>query len=197
MPENDRTIIPPQASMAFVVKRGSIIRVIDLEGSQVSDFVCFNAHDHSEYFSQAKTRLNNGRVKITEGDRLFSNTNREMFEIARDTVKVHDLLFPPCNAYIFKEIFGKTGRKGCLENLAAALRPHGIDQGQVPDPFNIFMNTSIDGDHRLCIHLPLSKAGDFIEFEAKMDCLVAVSACAEDISDCNGRHCTTIGIEIT
>jgi uncharacterized protein YcgI (DUF1989 family) len=196
MHDMERTVIPPKSGKTFLVDRGSTIRVIDLEGGQVADFVCFNASDYAEHFSQANTRLNNGRVRISEGDRLFSNASREMFEISRDTVKVHDLLFPPCNAYVYENILGAKGRHGCLENLASALKPYGIAEGQVPNPFNIFMHTSIDDDHRLHINLPFSKAGDMIELSAKMDCLVAISACAEDISDCNAHHCTTIGVEI-
>jgi hypothetical protein len=196
MQEAERTIIPPKSARAFIVGRGSTIRVIDLEGSQVADFVCFNADDYSEHFSQAKTRANNGRVRISEGDGLYSTLDREMFVITRDTTKVHDLLFPPCSAFIFESVFGEKARQGCFENLGGALQPYGIEQGQVPDPFNIFMNTSIDSVHGMRIHLPISQAGDLIEVTAKMNCLVVISACAEDLSECNARHCTPVGVEI-
>ena len=191
------TTIPPKSAIAFVVERGSIVRITDLEGNQVADLVCFNANNHSEFLSQAKTRLNTGRVRISDGDYLFSNNNNVMFEISTDTVKVHDLMFPPYNTYFHKEIFGEVGRDGCLENLASALRPHGIDKSAVPDPFNIFMNTTVDEDHRLRIHRPVSTANDYIELRSKMDCLVGISSCADDISECNGRLCTSIGVEVT
>lgn len=194
--KNIQTTIPPKSAIALVVKRGSIVRVIDIEGSQVADFVCFNETNHSEYFSQAKTRINNGRIRISDGDRLFSNNNIDMFEIVRDTVKVHDLMFPPCNTYLYEVLYHEPGREGCLENLASALQPYGINKGAVPDPFNIFMHTSVDESHRLQIHHPVSTAGDFIELMAQMDCLVAISSCAEDISDCNGHRCTAIGVEV-
>ena len=196
MGNNIQTMIPPKSSIAFVVKRGSIVRIIDIEGSQVADFVCFNESNYIEFFSQAKTRINNGRVRISEGDRLFSNNNIAMFEIVQDTVKVHDLLYPPCSTYLYEMMFREPGREGCLENLAFALKPYGINKGAVPDPFNIFMHTSVDESHRLQIHRPVSTAGDFIELRAQMDCLVAISSCAEDLSDCNGHHCTAMGVEV-
>ena len=82
------------------------------------------------------------------------------------------------------------------ENLAAALAEFGVSTDRVPDPFNIFMNTRIDDNHALVIERAVSNPGDYVDLLAMMDCIVAVSACAADIDDCNGGVCTAIGLEI-
>lgn len=189
------TIIPPKSGASFIVRHGEIIRITDVEGCQVADFVCFNLNDHSEFLSQANTRVNQ-KARISTNDVLFSNYNRVMFQIVADTVGMHDLFYSPCNSYLYEEIFKVGPRNGCLENLAKALEPHGISKAYVPDPFNIFMHTVVDEDYKLSIKKPLSKPGDYIELQANMDCLVAISSCAEDITECNDYKCTPIKVEV-
>jgi uncharacterized protein YcgI (DUF1989 family) len=55
-----------------------------------------------------------------------------------------------------------------------------------------------DVEHgRWLIEEPLSRPGDYIEFEAEMDCLVGLSNCPEDsLTMCNAKHCTPYGVEI-
>lgn len=189
-------IIEPKSGIALEVKKGEVLRITDVEGSQVADFVCFNLHDHDEFFSQANTRVNNGTARITTNHLLFSNINNVMFKIVDDKVGVHDLLYAPCNSYIYEHMFKVGPRNGCHENLAIALAPYNIKKEMVPNPFNVFMHTHMDENYNLSIKKPFSKKGDYIDLEAQMDCLVAVSSCAEDISDCNDRVCTSIKVEI-
>ena len=51
------------------------------------------------------------------------------------------------------------------------------------DPFNVFMRTGLDKDGKLFYEAPLSKQGDYIDFRAEVDCLIAISACP---SMCSG-----------
>ncbi len=189
------TIIEPQSGYALEVKKGDTIRITDVEGGQVADFVCFKSDDYSEFFSQANTRINNGKIRITTNDLLYSNSGNVMFKIVDDRVGVHDLIYAPCNSWLYEEIFKVGPRDGCLENLAMALVPYNIEKAYVPNPFNIFMHTHIDEEYKTSIKKPLSKKGDYIDLESQMDCLVAISSCAEDISDCNLGECTSIKVE--
>lgn len=190
------TIIPPKSGDSFLVKAGQRLRITDPEGSQVADLVCFNANDYNEFLSQGNTRINNQTLRITTGHVLFSNFHQVMMEIVEDTVGVHDILYSPCNTWLYEEVFKVGPRNGCFENLGAAIEEHGIHKGQVPHPFNIFMHTDLTEEYQPYIKTALSKPGDHLTLEAKMDCLVAVSSCAEDISDCNGGHCTSIQVEV-
>jgi len=78
-----------------------------------------------------------------------------------------------------------------------AIEPYGIPKDDVPDPFDIFMTTGITEKHELLVGTAASNADDYIELRAEMDCLVAVSACADDHTDCNGGTCTRIGVDIS
>ena len=90
--------VSPAGAKAFHVERGQFLRIIDLEGQQVGDFIAFNLHQISEKFSAGRTRTNNFKLRVTTDDRLFSNACNVMFTIVEDTCGVHDLLYPPVAA---------------------------------------------------------------------------------------------------
>lgn len=191
------TVIAPKSAQAFSVDAGQAFKVIDVEGCQVADFVCFNRKSLGEFFSQGNTRNNATRLRITTGDKLYSNLNNVMFEIEEDTVGVHDLMYPPCNRFIY-ELLGVGSIPGCHENLVEALAPHGIGPDQIPMPFNIFMNTHVDGERQeMMVTRPTSGPGDYIVLRARMDCLVGLTSCAAEIFECNGDRCTPIEVAIS
>ena len=189
-------IIEPKSARAVIVKRGQLLRIEDLDGSQVADFVCFRETDHGERFSQSKTRIRNWSIRISTAGQLVSNRDNVMFTIVEDTVGVHDIVFCQCHSYVYEHMFGIGPRDGCLENLAAALGPHGLSRDDLPDPFNVFMNTGIREDGTLYVAKTPSRKGDHLLLRAEMDALVAVSACADDHTECNGGICTRIGLAI-
>lgn len=188
--------IPPMSAHALRLERGDVLRVTDVSGSQVADLVAFNADDPAEHFSQAYTRANNDKAGVVVGDHLYSNVNTPMLTVVDDTVGVHDMLFPPCSAFLYRHVFGVEGKTGCREHLALVLEPYGIGFDRVTDPFNVFMNTAIDEEGRMAIYQPDSGSGDYLELRAEMDLIVAVSACAADVNACNGQECTSIGINV-
>jgi hypothetical protein len=193
---SETAIIAAKSARAVSVKRGQVLRIEDIDGGQVADLVCFSSHDPKEKFSQAKTRIRNWSIRLSTGSQLVSNRDNVMFTITQDTVGVHDIVFSPCHSYVYEHFFGVGPRNGCLENLAAAVAPAGISADDLPDPFNIFMHTGIKDSGELFVAATPSKKGDFIELRAELDCLVAVSACADDVTDCNHGECTRISLQV-
>ncbi|HWM09507.1 MAG TPA: urea carboxylase-associated family protein [Solirubrobacteraceae bacterium] len=189
-------VIAPKSAHALRLARGDVLRVTDVDGSQVADLVAFNADAPDEHFSQGYTRANNDKAGVVLGDHLYSNVNTPMLTVVADTVGVHDMLFPPCSAFLYRHVFGVEGKTGCREHLTAALEPFGIGFERVTDPFNVFMNTEIDEAGTMVIHTPRSSAGDHLELRAEIDLIVAVSACAADVNACNGDECTRIAVSV-
>ena len=193
---SDSIIIEPKSAQTVSVKRGQVLRIEDVDGGQVADLVCFSSSDHKEKFSQAKTRVRNWGIRIGVGSQLVSNRDNVMFTIGLDTVGVHDIVFCPCHSYVYEHVFGVGPRNGCFENLADAVAAAGISADDLPDPVNIFMNTGIGDNGEIYVAATPSKKGDFIELVAEMDCLVAVSACADDVTECNHGTCSRISLRV-
>jgi len=186
--------IAPASAMAFEIDGGKSLRVVSVEGQQVGDFVAFNKANLAERFSSGRTRSENGKVKISVGDRLFSNLCNVMFEITQDTCGVHDLLYPPCNRWVFQNRYKIPPHDGCEENLEKALSPWKITKFDIPDPFNIFENSTIDVTGKLKIQAPVSTAGDYVELKAEMNCLVGISSCAVDVGFTNAGRCKPLRV---
>jgi uncharacterized protein YcgI (DUF1989 family) len=181
--------LSPATGIAVQVKTGQRLRVTDLHGLQVVDMAVFNAANVREKLSCSYSRTRAGvggggdfhpRDHLTEGDVLMSTINREMMRITADTPEIkgmHDVHGRMCNRVLY-EALGESGKDGCHEIIAAVVAPHGLRAEDIPDTMDLFMNYHHDCEHRWWVlEDGVSKPGDYIEFEALMDCLVALSNC--------------------
>lgn len=178
-------IIPARSGVAFVLKKGQHLRVEDLQGEQVSDFVCYNLSDTAEYLSSGRTIDYADTIFLTCGHSFYSNRSNVMFRMKEDTVGRHDFLLTPCSEDTFRIIYGhEHPHRGCFGNLLAALAPYGIRGDNIPVCFNIFMHVDVDGQTgRINVLPPKSKAGDYVVLEATMDLLVGMTACSAEKSN--------------
>ena len=177
--------IAARSGTAFTLKKGQRLKIIDIKGEQVADFICYNEQDNAEYLSSGRTMDYAETIFLTAGHQFYSNRSNPMFTIMEDTVGRHDFLLTPCSADTFKIIYGHTNpHRGCFGNIAAALKPYGIAQDNIPITFNVFMHVNVDGDSgKIEVLPPKSKAGDFIIIEAHMNIIVALTACAAEMSN--------------
>ena len=176
--------IEKQSGKAFTLKKGQRLRVIDPMGEQVSDMVLFNANDIREKLSSGKTLDFEETILITKGNYLWSNRSRKMMNILEDTNGRNDFLLAPCSPETFQIMYNNPEyHPSCFENLYTSLAPYDIKPDDVPTAFNIFMNVQFAADGKLSVDPPLSKAGDYVLFEAEIDLIVALTACSAEDSN--------------
>ena len=177
--------IAARSGTAFTLKKGERLKIIDIKGEQVADFICYNEQDKAEYLSSGRTMDYAETIFLTAGHQFYSNRSNPMFTIVEDAVGRHDFLLTPCSADTFKIIYGHINpHRGCFGNIAAALKPYGIAQDNISITFNVFRHVNVDGDSgKIEVLPPKSKAGDFIIVEAHMDLIVALTACAAEMSN--------------
>lgn len=182
-----RTVeVPAGQGATCTVRRGEVLRVVDVRGGQIADFNAWSLADPRERFWSSRTRIMEGG-HLTTGNRLWSSPNMAvMFTVTADTVKPkpsplggksHDVLWARCSAELWELRYGMPGVPNCQDNLARAIEPHGLTVHDVHDAFNIFMKTGLDANDQLFWEETESEPGDYLELRAEMDCLVAVSAC--------------------
>jgi len=173
-------VIPPRSGVAFELRRGQRLRVVDPEGEQVADLLAYNREDIGEVISSGRSLDYASSIFLSTGDALYSNRSRVMLRIAEDEVGRHDFLLTPCSAEMFRIIYGETQpHRGCFGNLAEALAPWGVRADDIPTAFNVFMNVRVDGDSgKLRVDPPLSRAGDSTTFVAEMDLVIGLTACS-------------------
>ena len=195
MPVRALNRLEPQTGTAFQLRAGQHLRVIDLEGEQVADFMAFNRADKSEWLSSGRSIDYANRIYLTKGDLLYTNRSRPMLTIVEDDVGRHDFLLTPCSPETFQIIYKNNApHPSCFANLATHLAPFGIAPDSIPTTFNIFMNVEVDKSGELKILPPRSKAGDSILLRAEMDLIVGLTACSAEMS--NNYRFKPIGFEI-
>lgn len=202
-------VIPPKNGLAVEVKTGQHLRVTDLEGKQVVDMALFNLANLREKLSTSYSRTRYvpapgqpyiPRDHLTVGDTLMSTICRPMMKIIEETPEpkgIHDTHNRMCNRFLY-ETFGYGPRDGCHEIISKAIAPYGLLPEDVPDTMDLFMDYHHNcKERRWHIGEPVSKPGDYIQFEALMDCLVGLSNCPLDVlAPCNGYNCTPVKVSI-
>jgi uncharacterized protein YcgI (DUF1989 family) len=172
-------ILEPHSGAAFKIQTSQLLRIIDIEGSQVVDLVSFSQLQPRQYLSSPRSMDINNSVYFSSGDRLLSDRSEIMWTIMQDTVGKHCFLFAPCDQKMFELTYDvEEPHPNCLDNLSGSLSNFGIQRQQIFVPLNVFMHASIRESGKIEIKPPLSKPGDFIELQAEMDMIVGVSACS-------------------
>ena len=177
--------IPPAGHFAAELRKGQVLRILDVEGQQVADLVSINAHKLSEKLSVMNSVNLNKQVFPRVGYVLYSDEANAMMTIIADTCGVHDMFAGACSRYTNERRYGVKDSKNCRDNLAEALKPWGIAWKDVPFNMNVFMNCPIGPDGNWSIQAPKSKAGDYIDFRAEMDVIAAFSNCPQIYNACN------------
>ncbi|MGH7267410.1 MAG: DUF1989 domain-containing protein [Candidatus Rokuibacteriota bacterium] len=73
---------------------------------------------------------------------------------------------------------GIPGLNSCHLNLLQAIEPFGLDERDIRDNVNLFQKMRTQpGTGKILAALSQSKTGDYIEFYAEIDLLVAVTVC--------------------
>ncbi len=176
--------IPARHGKAVRVKRGQAVQVINTHGTQVVDCWAWNAADLNEHMSMEATRVWTQRLNPRVGDSFVTNLRDPILTIVEDTSPgVHDTFMAACDCQRYVRLGVKEYHRNCLDNKYEAMREAGFE---VPAPilasFNIFMNIAVLEDGRSLGTRPtVTRPGDYITLKAEMDCVVAFSACPQDI----------------
>ncbi len=187
--------LPPRTGVSFNLKKDQRLLVHNPEGEQVSDMILINAHDTDEKLSSGKTFDYEETILITKGNYIWSNRSNKMVFIVEDTCGRNDFLLAPCDAKTFAHFYDSHDPSpSCLGNLSDALQKYGIKKDAIPTAFNLFMNVDIGKDGSIRVLPPKAKAGDYIEFKAEMDLIVALTACSA--KDSNGGSFKSITYEV-
>ncbi len=175
------------------VIEGQNVTVIDVEGGQVADFFAECTGNPNEFLSTAVTIDCNESVRLHIGDYIYSNLYHPMFQIICDEVGEHDLLFPCCRPEMY-DFFYKNGagHPNCFDNINQSLE----ENRPIIQPVNLFMHTTIGEDGKVSINQPVSKAGNKIVLQAKMNMRLAIAACSVSESNCNSQNCSAIKVAI-
>ena len=193
MPDLDLVTIPARRGKAARISAGQHLRVINTHGTQCVDTWAFVADDTSELLSMEHCREVLQKITFDAGDRLISNRHRPMLTIVEDTSPGrHDTIIAACSPSMYVNGGVTEPHDNCSDNLAAALAELGAAAPFTPSPWNLFMLAPVVDGKRIEYLRPSCKPGDYVDLRAEADCIVAFSACPDDIWPTNGGDGTPV-----
>jgi len=187
--------VPARKGRAARLTKGQAIKIINTHGSQVCDTWAFSAEDLKEFLSVEHMRPTLGSIFPKKGQPLHTNRRRPILILEEDTSPgIHDTLISACDDYRYGLLGCKEYHDNCTDNLIAGMRQLGINVTEVPSPVNLWMNIPVGPDGSTSWGEPVSKPGDYVVLRAAMDCIVAMSACPQDILPINGAQCSPVEV---
>lgn len=188
-------------AMAYEVKAGEYIQVIDVDGRQCSDFLAFDSRQLQRGVERGldatTTRTLMGAAYPGPGlfSRFYDQDMVPLVEVIRDTVGRHDTFALACTARYYEDM-GYPGHINCSDNFNAALHPYTIAPRKGWPAINFFYNTGIDSNNALLMDEPWSRPGDYVLLRAMTDLVCLSSACPDDIDPANSWNPTDIHVRV-
>lgn len=167
---------------------GEVLEIVDLEGRQGVDFLCYAADDPVERYNAPNTVKKAGRIALEQGDVLYSDLARPLMTLVEDTVGGHDTIGGCCSAPSNEMLYGVAGCPGCRENLLAALRPFGLDRRDIVPNVNFFCDVPVRDGYRFepgVFRPSHSVPGGRVVLRAERDVICALSNCPQVNNPCN------------
>ena len=188
--------IPANRPWSHVLRKGQVLRLIDLEGQQAVDTLFYNVDDTSERYSAQDTILHQNAPYVSTGTRLISNAGRVMATVVADSCGRHDTSAGACSCEANTVRFGHHTRymHACRENFIIEVTKHGMGKRDIVPNINFFMNVPIDPDGKLAIVDGVSAPGDHVDILAAMDVIVVISNCPQINNPCNGFNPTPVRV---
>ncbi|UVO06689.1 urea carboxylase-associated family protein [Pectobacterium polonicum] len=188
----DEEIVPGGGHTSFILMRGQILRIEDVEGGGNVGLLLFNAHQTSERLNLPDTLKGQHTAKLTAGHCLYSDMGRVLAAIITDTCGWHDSFGGVLNAQEVQEKYGQ-GRyqelrngffRNGMDNLLVEMGKWNLNLQDLLMTINLFSKVTVDSQGQFHFHANHSQAGNYIELYAPMDTLVVLTALQHPMDPC-------------
>jgi uncharacterized protein len=196
--------VQPGATWSHVLKRGTALRMVDIEGGANVGAMFYNFDCPVERYNMPDTLKAQHIARLTVGFVLYSDMGRILLSITADTVGWHDPIAGAANRQLVESKFGpslyqdarneyhKNGRDSFLVELGK----WGLGPRDLIANVNFFSRVEVseNGSMRFVPHN--AQAGDYVELRAEMNVLAILNTCPHPL-DPNPKYAAkTVQLEI-
>jgi uncharacterized protein len=174
------------------IASGEVLRIVDLEGQQAVDFLCYSATDLADRYSATNTIKVQGSVYVGEHTVLYSDAGLALMTVVADTFGRHDTIYGCCSEANNFLRYGVRGSPSCYANFLAALQPHGLGRSAIVGNVNFFMQVPILESGAAAVAPAVSPPGSYVDLRAECATLAVLSNCPQIHNPCNGYKPTPI-----
>ncbi len=193
--------VKDSSAVAYKVKAGEYIQIIDVEGQQCSDFQAFLEEDLNNKLelcldpTVTRSQMLASYPAPGTHDKFYNQNSVPLVEVIQDTVCRHDTFGLACNAKYYEDR-GFPGHISCTDNFNSSLAEYGVAPRRNWAAVNLFFNTAIEECHSLSSDVSWSRPGDYVLLRAVDDLVCVSSACPDDTTSSNGWNPTDIHVRI-
>lgn len=198
-PVLSREILAPRGPWSAVLAAGQVLTIVDLDGNQAVDFLCYDAADTSRAYSVQATLAEQGSVYLGLGSVLRSNESDPLLTVVANDVARQDTLGGACSKESNTLRYGHHtfSQHACADNFLSELSKYGMGKRDQVSNVNWFMNVPVDPDGALGIVDGISAPGLSVSLRAERDTLVVISNCPQINNPCNGFNPSRCELIIT
>ena len=171
----DQEEVPEGWYMTMRVRRGEVLRLVDVTGTATPAMVAWRAADPSERINLPDTLKVQWTAALRRGRIILSDMGRVMLSIVEDTCGAHDALIG--GSAPDAEAPDRPWRRSTRDNLLAAAAKLGLERRDIPSCLSLFAPVSVDTGGRFRWNAAKKRPGDLVDLRAEMDLLCAVSNC--------------------
>ena len=187
-------VVDPGGSWGGLLYAGDIVRVIDLEGQQAVDFLCYNAQDVRDRYNAANTMKMAGNVFINAGTVLYGEYATELMRVRASTCPNHDTIGGCCSADMNFIRYG-VRTHSCRANFLHELARFEMGEADIVANVNWFMSVPVGPDGGMAISDSPSKPGDYVDVEALTDVIAVMSNCPQKYNPACGYNPSPVRVE--
>ena len=177
--------IQPGAAWSHVLKRGTALHLVDVEGGANVGAIFYNFECPAERYNMPDTLKAQHIARLTTGFVLYSDMGRILCSIVEDKVGWHDPIGGTSNSKLVEKKHGpsryqeerndyhKNGRDSFLIEMAK----WGLGPRDLTANVNFFSRVDVAEDGSMSFAPGNSKAGDFVDLRAEMNVLVILNTC--------------------
>jgi urea carboxylase-associated protein 2 len=168
---------------SWVLKRGTTLRITDLQGGANVSALFYNADAPLERYNMPDTLKAQFIAYLTRGYVLYSDMGRVLASITSDTCGWHDTLCGATTAGMTEAKYGPSSfqadrnsyyRNG-RDNFLVELGKHGLGKRDIGPNVNFFSKAFADEEGNLHFAPGFSKPGAYVDLRAEMNVLVVLS----------------------
>lgn len=177
--------IQPGATWSHVLKRGTALRITDIEGGTNVGALFYNFECPVERYNMPDTLKAQHIAKLTKGAVLYSDMGRILCSIIDDTVGWHDPIGGASSAKSVAEKYGAKSYQECRNDYTKNARDSflmelgkwGLGPRDFNSNLNFFSRVSVADDGAMNFIPGNSTSGSFIELRAEMNVLTILNTC--------------------
>ncbi len=146
----DVTVYAGEGKM-LPLKKGQILRLIDVKGNQSGDVQIYNANNTAERYSAQNTITAQANTMIELGTVILSNDGNPMLTVVADTCGEHDTLGSGCSAEgnVVRYTDKTRYMHSCRDTFVRTLQNFGMGKRDQVCNLNFFTKVILDDKGRL------------------------------------------------